>query len=161
MNPLRISTVCLMLILVPARALGGSAVALWETELATVDEVIAQAQADLQEALNSHDEPGTRTAGNRLRDLKIRREQIRRAGAEARDQEDRSAAVFKLRERIEIVRRLDALKGQIDQAAADFVRAPNHARAAALRDLTIEQIKLNEDLQATEQAARRLDQRAR
>ena len=129
-----------------------SAVAELEQGLARIDRFIAETQAELQVALTGYDQAAIIAAGDRIRDLKRRRERLAKELAVAAEQQRQHEVGALRRLRPELMRRLEALEPQVDQAAAAFDEKRTPGRGGALRALTVEEIDLRGDLETADSA---------
>lgn len=144
----------LSLILPPA-ALAGSDLVLLQQDLTKVDQVIAEAETELESMLRTYDQPAIRKIGRRLRELKQRRDKIAHDITQAEATQRRNEAGALLYQRPEIQHRLEVIEPQVDQAAAAFDAAPTPRRGANLSDLTVQEIDLKHKLETANRAARK------
>ena len=123
-------------------------------DLVTVQQRIGEAQAELQTQLRGYNQVTIHDVGAQLRELKRRRDEIVRALAAARDQQRQHEAAALLRPRPELAHRLEVIKPQVDQAATAFDEQQTPGRGARLRDLSIEEIDLRDNLATADSAAK-------
>ena len=144
-------TVILGLVLAEV-AYAQSAVAALEQGLIRIDRFIAETQVELQAALSGYDQAAIVAAGDRIHDLKRRRERIaKELAVEAEQQRQHEAGALR-RLRPELMRRLEAIEPQVEQAAAAFDEKRTPSRGGALRALTVEEIGLRGDLATADSA---------
>ena len=133
-------TVILGLVLAEV-AYAQSAVAALEQGLIRIDRFIAETQVELQVALSGYDQAAIVAAGDRIRDLKRRRERIaKELAVEAEQQRQHEAGALR-RLRPELMRRLEAIEPQVDKRRPPSTKS-GRRRGGALRALTVEEIDL-------------------
>ena len=102
--------------------------------------------------MTSHDADEIRAAGTRLREIKQRRLVILRDLESVRAERDRLEAAEALGRRPALMRRLEELQGELNEAAAAYEARPTDSRAARLRRLTMEEIELRDLLRQAEES---------